>query len=63
MRILIMVAWGLCLVSSLLGFVTFLDAVSADSAPKQAAGAALAVASAAVPYVIARALEGLRRRE
>ncbi len=52
--------WILPLVGSLIAGLEFFDSlISATSAPQQAAGAAMAMSWAVLPYVFARAAEGL----
>src|SRR5579862_8988756 len=52
--------WGVTLLAALAaGFELFTTLAFAASAPQQAAGAALAVAIVAVPYVFSRAVEGI----
>lgn len=56
------IAWSLALVGSLGGAYWIANTwVMAESAPQQAAGAAMAVACAAIPYCFARAVEKLIR--
>lgn len=53
--------WVLALLGALGGgLVLLLTVGAAQGAPQQAAGAAVAVALAVIPYVLARAAEGLR---
>jgi Flp pilus assembly protein protease CpaA len=53
--------WVVVLVSSALGgLVLAVGALLLQSAPQQAAAAAIAVGLAVIPYCIARAAEGLR---
>ncbi|WP_343787933.1 hypothetical protein [Dokdonella soli] len=55
--------WG-TIIGSLIGLVQMLiTAFSATSAPQQAAGAAMAVMTAAVPYCLARAVQMLSLRD
>lgn len=55
--------WYLCLAGTVLAGVQLaLTHTRAESAPQQAAGAALALALAAIPYCFARALQMLLRR-
>ena len=52
------IVWLLAIVGAGMGTVTFIEMqVLADSAPQQAAGAAMAVAWAVLPYVVARACD------
>lgn len=60
MRAFIALCWFVTLFSSAIGVISLLDALRADSAPKQAAAAAMAVAFAVLPYVATRAIEGMR---
>jgi hypothetical protein len=54
------VVWILPLLGSLIAGFEFLDTLTAaTSAPQQAAGAAMAMCWAVLPYVFARAVEGL----
>ena len=57
-RALYLVAAGCSVVGGLLGLLTV---AVASGAPQEAAGAALACASAVVPYVLARAVDELSR--
>ena len=59
MEIIAKVLWILTALGSFIGGVVFLSAVNADSAPKQAAGSAMAIAWAALPYICARAFSEL----
>lgn len=53
--------WVVTLLAALVaGAVLALTVLLATGAPQQAAGAAIAVAVAVIPYVLARAAEGLR---
>lgn len=54
--------WALCLLGSLVGvgYMGFTFAL-ARSAPQEAAGMAVAMAFAVIPYVLARAVQELRR--
>ncbi|MGY3265836.1 hypothetical protein [Lysobacter sp. HA35] len=60
MRAFIVICWVVTLLGALIGGISIIDALNADSAPKQGAGAALACAFAIVPYVFTRAIEGMR---
>lgn len=51
--------WIFVLLGAVLGGMTTLSAVTADSAPKQAAAAAIGVALAVIPYCFARACQFL----
>jgi hypothetical protein len=54
--------WALTLVGTLAaGGVLALTILTATGAPQQAAGAAVSVAVAVIPYVFTRAVEGLSR--
>ncbi|MGC2493272.1 hypothetical protein [Candidatus Binatus sp.] len=56
--------WILPLLGSLIaGFEFFNSLISATSAPQQAAGAAMAMCWAVLPYVFARAAEGLSQAQ
>lgn len=56
----IFLCWLATLVGSVLGLcVLIVTMLFSDSAPQQAAGAALAVACVAIPYVFSRACENL----
>jgi hypothetical protein len=58
------VMWIITLVGAVLGGGNFLfTTLYAVSAPQQAAGAAIAVAAAVIPYCMARAVEGLKNRQ
>jgi hypothetical protein len=53
--------WFLTLAGSLLGGVGLVDSLLfAQGAPGQAAGAAISIGLAVIPYCLARAAEGLR---
>ena len=48
--------WALAIVGAIIGATTFIGtAMTADSAPKEAAGAAMALGFAVIPYCFARA--------
>jgi hypothetical protein len=52
--------WLITILATLVSAIDFFFAsATADSAPQQAAGAAMAVAQVAVPYVLARAFDEL----
>lgn len=56
----IFLSWLATVLGSILGlFILAATVVFSDSAPQQAAGAALAVACAVIPYVFSRACESL----
>jgi hypothetical protein len=58
------VLWILTILGELAGAATVIfDVLTADSAPKQAAGAAMAVSFVVIPYCVARAVEGLSRSD
>jgi hypothetical protein len=58
------VIWILPLLGSLIAGLEFFDSIiSATSAPQQAAGAAMAMSWAVLPYVFARAAEGLSQTD
>lgn len=55
--------WVLTLIASVLGGIgLFFIAISPASAPQQAAGAAIAIGVAVIPYVFTRAVEGLTKK-
>jgi hypothetical protein len=55
--------WIVTIISSIIALVELsFTTIAAQSAPQQAAGAALAVAWAAVPYCLARAVQQWRRK-
>jgi hypothetical protein len=54
------VLWWLTIVGVVAGTLALLGTLVANGAPQQAAGAAMAVAFAALPYCFARAVEGIR---
>lgn len=54
-------SWALVIVGALLGGFTLLAVVSAQSAPQEAALAAIAVALAVIPYCFARAVTELAK--
>jgi hypothetical protein len=51
--------WIVAAIGAVLGAVQFAMIFSAESSPQQAAGAAMAVAVAAIPYIFARAIDRL----
>jgi hypothetical protein len=53
--------WGLTVFCSTLGMFVLLGIAGAESAPQEAAVAAIAAALAVVPYCLARALSEIRR--
>jgi hypothetical protein len=56
--------WFLTILGSLAGALTLADTFTeAKSAPQQAAGAALGVGLAVIPYCLARAVSELNRRQ
>lgn len=56
--------WKASIVCSVIGFIQGVIMVwAADSAPQQAAGAAMGVAWAVIPYCICRAIQQLKPRE
>jgi len=60
--IVVKFCWGITLLASLLaGLGLAISTVLLSSAPQQAAGAALSVGLAVIPYVLTRAVEGLKR--
>ena len=54
--------WLITILSCLAGAIELSAAFSADSAPKQAAGAAMAAGCCIVPYCISRALQAISGR-
>jgi hypothetical protein len=55
-------SWGLTMLGSLIGGVVFFFALlTSNGAPQEAAGAALAIGFAVLPYVFARAFDELNR--
>ncbi|HEE9789205.1 TPA: hypothetical protein R8F93_003265 [Enterobacter soli] len=58
------VLWALCVLFGVIGFVEgIFGVVGATSAPQQAAGAAMGVAWAVIPYCIVRAIQQMRPQE
>lgn len=58
------VFWGISLLGAGLGIIEFVGTLSgASSAPQQAAGAAMAVCWAVIPYVIARAVSEIVNKD
>jgi hypothetical protein len=56
--------WALCIVFGVIGFIEGIVSVfGAVSAPQQAAGAAMGVAWAVIPYCICRAIQQMRPQE
>jgi len=56
--------WKASIVCSVIGFIQGVIMVwTADSAPQQAAGAAMGLAWAVIPYCICRAVQQLKPRE
>ena len=56
------IAWSVALVLAVYGFAQFLFTLdAAESAPQQAAGAAMAACWAVIPYCFARAIQAIRR--
>ena len=53
------VFWLLSIVGALFGAITLVESFTADSAPKQAAAAAMAVGLTVIPYCLARAISAL----
>jgi len=60
MRIVLALLWLAALGGCCVGGLTLLGTLTADSAPQQAAGAAMACGWAVVPYVFARGANALR---
>jgi amino acid permease len=52
-------SWVLVLIGCVVAGMFWFSIFTADSAPKEAAAAAIAVATAAIPYIFARAIEKL----
>jgi hypothetical protein len=52
--------WIVTMVGVALGSLIFLDALTENSAPRQAAGAGLALCCGVLPYVLARAVRGFK---
>ena len=64
MRTIGFLFWVITLLGGLVGAGTFaLTMAAAESAPQQAAGAAMSLAYAAIPYVIARAWDGIMKTQ
>ncbi|MEX1213311.1 MAG: hypothetical protein WEA36_10740 [Balneolaceae bacterium] len=62
MQVLSSLMWLGVIIGSIFGITFFYDSLMmAESAPQQAAGAAIAVASAVIPYCIARAIDEIGR--
>ena len=58
------ILWVISLLCSAIGFIEgILGVFGAQSAPQQAAGAAMGVAWAVIPYCICSAIQQLRPRE
>lgn len=56
--------WVVCIICGVIGFVQGIIGVfGAVSAPQQAAGAAMGVAWAVIPYCICRAIQQMRPQE
>jgi hypothetical protein len=54
--------WKIAMISSCIGSVVFvLLNVAANGAPQQAAGSAMAIGLAVIPYVLARAVQELNK--
>ncbi|MDM7987255.1 MAG: hypothetical protein QUS13_07980 [Smithella sp.] len=62
MKIVRIILWVITILGALMGFAQLMMLESATGAPQQAAGAAMAVASAVVPYVFARAVEKISQK-
>lgn len=59
---MVKVLWILTIIFSIIGAVLFAGAMSsANGAPQQAAGAAMALCFAVIPYVISRAVSELKK--
>jgi hypothetical protein len=58
-----MICWFLSIISSLIGAIVAVALIGwANGAPQQAAGAAIGIAWAVIPYCIARAVSELDRK-
>lgn len=56
------IAWGGAMILALYGFAQFIFSLgAAESAPQQAAGAAMAACWAVIPYCFARAIQAIRK--
>jgi hypothetical protein len=62
MRVVRIILWIVTILGALVGFAQMMMLESATGAPQQAAGAAMAVASAVIPYVFARAVEKISQK-
>ena len=58
---MVRICWVLTLVIAIIGFVVLLHAMSADTAPQQAAGVVFAIGLAVIPYVATRAIQEFSR--
>jgi hypothetical protein len=62
MKTLVKIAWGLTAVAAILAAAAlFMSSMLSRSAPQQAAGAATALGIAVIPYILAKALDGLSK--
>ena len=52
--------WIVVMASSVIGALLLISTAFADGAPQQAAGAAMGVGCAAIPYIFVRALSEIR---
>jgi len=52
--------WWLAILGTLAGAIGLVSTFAVNSAPQQAAGAAIAIAFAVLPYCLARAVEGVQ---
>ena len=59
MKALIVLLWLVTMLSTCLGGYLLFGALFAGAAPAQAAGAAVAVGFAVIPYVFTRSIEGM----
>jgi len=56
--------WGICAFLGVIGLLDYLSGLGqANSAPQQAASAAMAMAWAVIPYCICRAIQQMKPRE
>lgn len=56
------ICWAVTAFAAFFAFIDFAQIGRAESAPQQAAIAAMAVATAVIPYVFTRAVEGLTEK-
>jgi ABC-type spermidine/putrescine transport system permease subunit II len=56
--------WVVTAVASAIGLLILFSALgNSNSAPQQAAGAGMAIACAAIPYIFTRCMEGILRKD